>query len=238
MDVDAPMTAREGKKGAEMSEININTSLPTCPVGQCWNCVPHWHAGNEAGPILPGYDTPDPKDWRTDQYGFHTRTYGSSARAIRRIEEICARALSSMGVPDYGTLTTEKGVVRPATPEEWAHSVPAGLWAGEHRWFWDEESQNHVEVKGGDFDAWRVGGWDYTHRYVILHRPTGGVAVIYRRDGWDHLDSGDYAPGVTNSLSREHKHPREWGEEVFTAALRLASQDACLFTLEEALYVL
>lgn len=193
------------------------TSLPSCPVANCWTGVPHWHVGS----ALPGHPDRE-RNWSEVSFGYHTRTYAPSKRAAQRIAEIRARTDLGYEVPNYGTLEETGRELRPATPEEWAWSVAGGTPHGR-------------VVSGGDFETWRIYGGCETFRVVIRHRPTGGIAVVYHRDNRDACEGGDYAPGVLEYISREHKYPREW-VEVYLTALGLASQDVCLFSLEEALH--
>ncbi|TAH35658.1 hypothetical protein EYC59_01720 [Candidatus Saccharibacteria bacterium] len=83
-------------------------------------------------------------------------------------------------------------VVRVATAEEWALSAPPQAYCPAHGTFWDKESQQYVKVKGGDLQVTYYEGGRVGDYYMVTDKPSGGQAIVHKRDGWRELEAEDY----------------------------------------------
>lgn len=85
-----------------------------------------------------------------------------------------------------------RNAIRPATAAEWALSAPPEAYSPGHGRFWDQESRKYVLVMGGDLqvtyhETWRAGNY-----YKVTDKPSGGQAIVHKRDGWRELEAEDY----------------------------------------------
>lgn len=103
-----------------------------------------------------------------------------------------------MSEPRFGWIVSRGEKVRPATPTEWARSVPAQAWCPDHGTFWDDESWSYVKVGGGQLS---VGYYEFSdarwRHYLVTDTSNGGQAVVHKRDGFRVIDPDDYTRPLT-----------------------------------------
>lgn len=128
-----------------------------------------------------------------------------------------------MSEPRFGWIMSRGEKVRPATPTEWARSVPAQAWCPDHGSFWDDESWAYVTVSGGQL---LVGYYEFRdargRHYLVTDTTTGGQAVVHKRDGFRTIEPGDYGQPAGECIG----FPGAFDEgDIFVQAAEIAAHD-------------